>query len=482
MIFYKINQKKLHEKMHGTHYQLSLVNLFCCAEYRRPRLVNYEYITMKVKLLPNDDHTNGWSAIAPSRAVHAPASGNKSFDWLIIGGGYAGLSAARRLAEIHPEQSIAILEAGVIGDNASGRNSGFAIDLPHQVGHPDVEGGRRYARMSREGIKYLENSVIEHNIKCDWVRQGKLHCAVSKSISSKLLKPDIQLLEKMGEPFNWLTREEIAATTGLTHYHSGVYTPGTALLNPAALVQGLADNLPGNVEVYEQSPVIELITEGGISAKTASAVVTAKRLILAVNGFAGKFGYMKNRLLPFVLFASLTKKMTEEQQQLLAGHPSWGITPALGTVGPTLRRTVDQRLLIRGGFAFSPSFRYSERNRSYFKEMHRNILVKRFPTLAKELDIEHFWMGWLTMTGNGAPGFGMVEESVYCAVGCGGVGIARQTAAGMAIADLATGNDSQMVSDMMSLGQPCSLPGRPIIDLGVNAYLLKEKLSGRIEA
>ncbi|MNE83155.1 hypothetical protein D3C80_1799460 [compost metagenome] len=52
----------------------------------------------------------------------------------------------------------------------------------------------------------------------------------------------------------------------------------------------------------------------------------------------------------------------------------------------------------------------------------------------------------------------------------------------MAIADLASENDSQMVSDMMSLGQPCSLPGRPIIDLGVNAYLLKEKLSGRIEA
>ncbi|MNL81408.1 hypothetical protein D3C87_2085130 [compost metagenome] len=67
-------------------------------------------------------------------------------------------------------------------------------------------------------------------------------------------------------------------------------------------------------------------------------------------------------------------------------------------------------------------------------------------------------------------------------MGCGGVGIARQTAAGMAVADLASGSDSQVLSDMLSLGEPSRLPGRPIIDLGVNAYLLKEKLTGRIEA
>jgi len=437
---------------------------------------------MNVKLLPNDDVTNGWSAIAPARKVHASASGKHDYDWLIIGAGYAGLAAARRLAEMHPEQSIAVVEAGVVGDNASGRNSGFAIDLPHQVGHPDVDAGLRYARLSRGGIQYLENSVIEHNIQCDWLRQGKYHCAVSEKISNKLLRTDLSLLDQMEEPYEWLSGEQLAATTGLSHYHSGVYTPGTALLNPAALVQGLADNLPQNVEIFENSAVISLVSEPVIKAVTSQAEFKAKRLILAVNGFADQFGYMKNRLLPFVLFASLTKRMSPEQQHLLAGRPSWGITPALGTVGPTLRRTVDQRLLIRGGFAFSPSFRCSEAKRHHFKEMHKNILAQRFPTVAKKLELEHFWMGWLTMTGNGAPGFGKVGNNVYCAVGCGGVGIARQTAAGIAIADLASGDDSQIVSDMASLGEPCALPGRPIIDLGVNAYLLKEKLSGRVEA
>ncbi|GHS81871.1 hypothetical protein PAGU2196_27050 [Pseudomonas sp. PAGU 2196] len=437
---------------------------------------------MNIKLLPCDDQSNGWSALAPFRTPTSPLSHNQHVDWLILGAGFAGLAAARRLAELHPGQSIAILEAGVVGDNASGRNSGFAIDLPHQVGHPDVVAGQRYARLSRAGIDALENTISRHAIQCDWLRQGKYHCAVSDKISRKLLHADIQLLEQMGEPYTWLDREQIAANTGLGHYHSGVHTPGTALLNPAALVRGLADSLPGNVRLFERSPVLRLQTDNGIRAETAHAMVSAKHLVLAVNGFAEQFGYLRNRLLPFVLFASLTKPMTPEQQQLLQGERSWGITPALGTVGPTLRRTQDQRLLIRSGFAYSPSFRCSNTRREHFNGLHRDILDRRFPPFIEPLDIEHFWMGWLTMTGNGAPGFGRLADNVYCAVGCGGVGIARQTAAGMAVADLAAGQDSQMVSDMMSLGQPCALPGRPIIDLGVNAYLLKEKLTGHVEA
>lgn len=437
---------------------------------------------MKIKLLPGDDQSNGWSALAPCRTPTPPLATPQSADWLIIGAGFAGLAAARRLAEHHPDQRIVILEAGVVGDNASGRNSGFAIDLPHQVGHPDIQAGQRYARLSRAGISYLEDSVARHTIACDWQRQGKYHCAVSERISSKLLKADMQLLEQMGEPYTWLGRDELAARTGLGHYHAGVYTPGTTLLNPAALVRGLADNLPANVTLYENSPVVHLHTDGSIRAQTPRAVVTTKQLVLAVNGFAEQFGYLKNRLLPFVLFASLTRPMNPEQQQQLRGERSWGITPALGTVGPTLRRTQDQRLLLRGGFAYSPSLRCTARSRAPFKALHQGILDRRFPRFAEKLAIEHFWMGWLTMSGNGAPGFGRLADNVYCAVGCGGVGIARQTAAGMAIADLAAGQDSQLLADMLSLGQPCALPGRPIIDLGVNAYLFKEKLTGRVEA
>ena len=88
----------------------------------------------KINRLPKDDRTNGWSGVLPPRQANSALQGDATADWLVLGAGYAGLAAAQRLAELHPDQSIATVDAGEAGENASGRNSGFAIDLPHNVG------------------------------------------------------------------------------------------------------------------------------------------------------------------------------------------------------------------------------------------------------------------------------------------------------------------------------------------------------------
>ena len=36
---------------------------------------------------------------------------DKTCDWLIVGAGYTGLSAARKLSELHPGQKIIIVDA-----------------------------------------------------------------------------------------------------------------------------------------------------------------------------------------------------------------------------------------------------------------------------------------------------------------------------------------------------------------------------------
>jgi len=70
---------------------------------------------------------------------------------------------------------------------------------------------------------------------------------------------------------------------------------------------------------------------------------------------------------------------------------------------------------------------------------------------------------------------------VYTSVGCNGAGISKQTVAGTTLADLASGVDNPLVADMLALGQPNYLPPSPVLDLGVNAYLLKERWLGRHE-
>ena len=80
-----------------------------------------------IKQLPLNDNTNAWNTILPARTPRPALAADINADWLVIGAGYAGLAAARRLAENCPDQKIVIVDAGVCGENASGRNSGLSL-------------------------------------------------------------------------------------------------------------------------------------------------------------------------------------------------------------------------------------------------------------------------------------------------------------------------------------------------------------------
>ena len=60
---------------------------------------------MKIARLPSNDITNGWSAILPAREAKPALSGDAFADWIVLGAGYAGLAAARRLAENVPTKA-----------------------------------------------------------------------------------------------------------------------------------------------------------------------------------------------------------------------------------------------------------------------------------------------------------------------------------------------------------------------------------------
>ena len=129
----------------------------------------------KIGILPKDDITNGWSAILPERTPHAALKGDVRADWVVVGAGYAGLAAARRLAENRPNDKVVLLEAHEAGEGASGRNSGFGIDLPHNVGSSleELEKSNAHMRLARTAIGYLGDMVKKHKIECDWEARGK---------------------------------------------------------------------------------------------------------------------------------------------------------------------------------------------------------------------------------------------------------------------------------------------------------------------
>ncbi len=438
---------------------------------------------MKIDRLPRDDRTNGWSRILPPRSPKPPLAREIDADWVVVGAGYAGLAAARRLAENRPDEAIVLLEAGEVGENASGRNSGFAIDLPHNVGSSldELEGSHRFMRLARAAIAELGKQVEMHAIDCDWSRDGKYHAAVSARGVREVLEPFARELEALGEPFTWLDQSAIAEKTGSSHFAAAVFTPGCVLMNPAALTRGLADGLPDNVTLFERSPVIEWDDRDPVRLTTPSGSVRAPRMIVAVNGFAERFGILGRRLLQMAAHASLTRRLDEAERQAYGVADAWGLTPANAFAGITMRYTGDHRILIRQKIEYSPSQRVSEAERQALARRHKALFDARFPMLGS-VEIEHTWTGFICLSRNGAPGFGQVAPNVWMAVCQNAVGVTKGTIGGLLAADMASGRDNPLIDDMRGLGTPARLPPRPFLDLGVRARFRWELWSNRHEA
>lgn len=437
----------------------------------------------RVALLPGDDRTNGWSAILPPRQAKPALAGAVTTDAVVIGAGFAGLAAARRLAELRPQAKIALLEAQQAGENASGRNSGFAIDLPHNVGSSleELSKGQAYARLARAGIASLRDSVGRHGIACQWSEAGKYHTASSERGAAEVLQPTVEELERLGEPYRWLDRAQAAQRLGTRHFAAAVYTPGTVLMNPAALCRGLADSLPDNVTLYENSPVVEAEFGQSSVLRTAAGELRAPKVILAVNGFAMQFGFWKGKLLNFAAHASLSRPLNPAEQAALGDVEPWGTTPANAFAGITMRYTNDRRILIRQNIHFCPGMRQSDARRQKIRADHQRMFDARFPML-KGVAMEHTWTGYICLSRNGAPGFGQVAPQVWSAVCQNAVGAAKGTVSGRLAAEMALGEDNPLIADMAGLGQPDRVPPRPFLDLGVRSRFAYEIFRNRHEA
>jgi glycine/D-amino acid oxidase-like deaminating enzyme len=436
----------------------------------------------KIDRLPVDDNTNGWSRILPHRDPKPPIDGDIRADWVVVGAGWAGLGAARRLAENRPNDKIVLLEANEVGEGASGRNSGFAIDLPHATSGSldELSASRQYMALARAAISHLDEQISRHDIECDWSMPGKYQAAVSEKGVKTLIEPFVKELDALGEPYRWVHGDELARELGTSHFLAAVHTPGCRLMNPAALTRGLGDSLPQNVAFHEHSPVVEVDYQNGVTLTTPKGSVYAPQMIIAVNGFANRFGFFKNSLLPFAAHASLSRQLNDKERRDLGCVDNWGLTPGNAFAGITMRFTQDHRLLIRQDIRYCPGQRSSDAERAVIGKNHKALFDARFPMLP-DVEMEYTWTGFVAMSRNGSPGFGRVAPNVYAAVCQNAIGVTKGTISGILAADLACGQDNPLIAYMEGLGSPDKLPPQPFLDIGVRAKLAWDLWAGRAE-
>ena len=124
-------------------------------------------------------------------------------------------------------------------------------------------------------------------------------------------------LDKLGQAYEVIEEKDLPQHIGTSFYRKALFTPGTVLIQPAALVKGLADSLPSNVTLYEHTPITEVEYGDKTVLVHRNGRITADQLILANNAFGMRFGFLQGTMLPIFTYASLTRELTQEEQARL---------------------------------------------------------------------------------------------------------------------------------------------------------------------
>ncbi len=125
-----------------------------------------------------------WHATMPAQPDRSGRDLPDTADVVVIGGGYAGITAARELARRGTK--VTLLEAHTLGWGGSTRNGGIVhpgykwgpTDLLRRYGH---ETGAALYRDTLDSFDLVRRLIAEESIDCDWREHGTLELAYAAS-------------------------------------------------------------------------------------------------------------------------------------------------------------------------------------------------------------------------------------------------------------------------------------------------------------
>ncbi|CAI8762663.1 gamma-glutamylputrescine oxidase [Pseudomonas sp. IT-P253] len=428
----------------------------------------------------NNEHAHSYyAATAKSLAPYPTLAEDLFADVCVIGAGFTGINTAIELAQ--RGLSVIVLEARRVGWGASGRNGGQLI---RGIGH-DVAGFARH--VGQDGVRYLEragiesvqvvaNRVHEHQIDCD-LRWGFCELA-NTSAQFTALKAEHENLGESGYAHETRLvgpgqiRQQVV-DCGV--YAGGLIDMGSGHLHPLNLVLGearLAQSL--GVQIFEQSPVLELIHGSTVQIRCAGGTVRAGSLVLACNAHLDKLEpKLSGKVLPAGSYIIATEPLTEDVASRLIPQNLALCDQKVGL--DYYRLSADRRLLFGG------ACHYSGRDPADITAYMRPQMLKVFPQLA-QVRIDYQWGGKIGISANRFPQVGRLSQhpNVFYAQGYSGHGLNVTHWCAKLLAEVIHNGHSQGF-DVFGAVPHMTFPGgpmlrSPLLALGMFWYRLRELL------
>ena len=357
-----------------------------------------------------------WSLDAPPPAA-PPGPPPAVADVVIVGSGYTGLTAARETALAG--RATLVLDAGPIGGGCSARNGGqVAFSIKPSHGALTARHGARVATRiyheALEAVADLKALAREQQLDCDWRDVGCFVGAHAPRLFGALVHEAESQPQGLEVPFRVVPRERQGEEIDTPLYHGGVLYPGDAAVHPAKLVAALHARAAAAGAEFRAHCAVEAIgrTPEGFEVRTAGGVVRARQVLLATNGYTGRFApWHRRRIVPIGSYIIATEPLDPALVRRLIPHGR--------NIGDTRRVVVyyrpspDGRRILFGGRAAA----YETDVRRCVPRL-RSMLAQIFPQLAR-VRVSRAWMGFVGFTFDTLPHLGERDGLYYCMGYCG---------------------------------------------------------------
>ena len=428
-----------------------------------------------------DDNVSMWAATAAPAPEFPTLQGDVTADVVIIGAGFTGMSTAYHLARRFPDKHIVVLEAKRVGNGASGRSGGMALNWINGVQATTPERAKRVYGATRAGLDWIAKVIDEHRLN---VRFHRIGCfdAYTDNKRAEEAHASAERLASWGIPVEYLSGAQLQKVTNAQGVVGGVLDPGTGQLHGLDLLRGLAPVVAGyGVRIHEQSPVIAIEEGQTHVVRTPHGSVRSPAMVLATNGYTGKLGYFSTGIFPLHSHVIATEPLPKERWQELGWGDNAGFCDDMDRIAYT-SMSADGRLLIGGGGNGAYSYAYGgctafPTDAALQYEFVHGVLKKYFPK-AKDVRIAQRWTGTLGITMTRVCSIGVTGEykNIYHGLGYSGHGVVLANLAGQVICDLYSDNHEPWRDLPFYQRKLDGIPPEPLRWVGYQVYT---KLTGR---